>query len=152
MVQKNLLSLLLVVVMALACSAGRARAENGLTVTGSIAFMDLLKKNSDEVSYLQLIPVSPAGKVGMHIVKGKLLFKSDLPKFPIPADGKFRLEMGPLKPGRYLLAAQMLTAGSQYTALALRAPKVTAEVIIPPDAKFPLTVNLGQVAFPIRRK
>jgi len=81
------------------------------TIKGRIVDPESAKEYISKEAYLQLVPVMKGGEVNLKVSsKGRLLFDSDLPRIPFPADGRF--EFGRLKclerGATYLVAVQNL--------------------------------------------
>ena len=92
-------------------STQATRTDPPITVKGRIADPESTKKYISQNTYLQLVPVMKGGNVTLKVNgKGRLLFDSDLPRIPFPADGMFEFaRLDCLKHGAtYLVAVQDL--------------------------------------------
>jgi len=80
-----------------------------VTITGVIRNISEIKEYISKETYLQIVQATD-GKLNMHAVNGKLIFKSSLPQIPFPKDGVFVFKkVRNLKLGEsYAIVSQMI--------------------------------------------
>jgi len=121
------------------------------TIKGIITNLEKAKKYISEDSYLQLVYLSADGNVGFKTdSQGRKIYNSDLEKINIPSKGDFSFKISSLKPGKYIIAAQLLKAlGLRGTpVLAIKKTKQLAFIEIIPSQR-PGTIDLGELFIPI---
>ena len=122
----------------------------GITITGVITNLEDAEQGYlAEDSYLQLVRVPADGQLrGTTDDQGRLAYDSELAQIPIPHDGVFTFQVESLKPGIYIIAAQLLRNSSFWTPLLVREAEYV-KVEIPQDANLPLGFDLGEVTIPL---
>lgn len=125
-----------------------------ITITGSIINIEKAKEFIAHDSYLQLVYLSPDGKLGGTTDdRGREKYDSDLPRIDFPSNGDFTLSVKNLGAGKYIVAAQLLESfglgrgGSNI--LATRKTKQIAIVDITEESKDSVKYELGEVFIPI---
>lgn len=137
-------------IIAAAMSAGPALAAGPVTITGTIANYDQVKKHAGKDTGLQLLAITKDNKLTLMVRGGKLIFKTDLPNQPLPATPAFSLAYKSLEPGRYMITVQPLE-GNQHTSLGVDKPNHNKFIVITPEAKGEIKIDLGKVLFPIKQ-
>jgi hypothetical protein len=125
----------------------------GITITGVITNLkDAEEKYIAEDSYLQLVLLPANKQLNMSAVQGRLLYESELAQIPIPHDGVFAFHVESLKPGVYLIAAQLLLKHNLPPGTLLVKSPRSGEYVnfeIPQNINLPLNIDLGEVTIPI---
>jgi len=137
------------------CIGSSIAEENAaITITGVITNLEKAKKYIAKDSYLQLVFLPSDGQVSFKTDgEGRMTYESELAKINIPSTGNFIFETASLKPGQYLIAAQLLKAfglgrgGSPL--LAIKKTKKFAFIEVPEVSEGPIKIELGEVIIPV---
>jgi hypothetical protein len=131
------------------------RASSSLVIIkGVITNLEKAKEYITNDSYLQLVFLPSDGNIaGETDSRGRMKYNSKLDKIEIPPTGVFTFKVTSLKPGRYLIAAQLLEpfglgrGGSPL--LGIKKTKKFAIIDIPEETKKPVNIDLGEVIIPV---
>jgi hypothetical protein len=131
-------------------------AENSrITIKGIITNIKKAKEHLSPKTCLQLIRVPEDGNLeGTTDNSGRLAYKSDLAKIPVPKDGKFAFITEDLLPGKYLIVLQYfqraILSGSPQPSAILAKEGNWLNVDVPTDTKRPLVIDVGStyIRFP----
>ncbi len=104
-----------------------------LTMTAKIENLEKIKKYIKKDSYFQLAKLSDKNEIDAQVSKGRILISTNFEKVYLKDDNTITIQQNNLKPGKYLIALQLITP----------LPKPTQPGVFVPGDGAKLVINLS---------